>query len=181
MPNWCSNNVTIMTYPPGGNLSEVAEYVSKETENGVIPFSYDEVIPQPPEVLASLEHSEGGDSWYSWRTENWGCKWDNTKDMTHHEWEDKLEYHFSSPWAPPEPVMKALSEEFPHIIIAHAWDEPGVDFGGYRVWYQGEPQQEREGDSRQTSYHEMSEWALEDTIYHIKKANQEDLPLIENA
>lgn len=180
IPNWCRNDVTITSYPPGGGLEEVANFLARKEANGnLITFCYDEVIPQPPEVLASLEYGEGDVDWYDWRVMNWGTKWDNTEDVYTEISGDCLYYSFGSPWSPPQPVMRRLSELFPHIVVAHAWDEPGSDFGGFKLWHKGEVLQQRSGSSRMDSYHDLAGYALDDTSYLIEKAhfNNEDLPL----
>jgi len=136
MPNWCSNVLTWDTDEETSNVISAA--VSKDLGNGnVCNFSYEAIVPQPPEILESLSKStaeyfaahpdEKQDmSWYDWRLENWGCKWDNDNDV------DKIDrgVAFQSPWGPPVEIMTPLAEKFPGVQFRLTYDEPGMVFCG---------------------------------------------------
>jgi hypothetical protein len=149
MPNWCSNKITIrankktreeikkflcgMIYhrqfsPNHGEITPLQGYPTL--------FSFHKVIPQPDFILdpedprrlsdapKSEEKTDGMPDWWNWRVNNWGTKWDTTEvDLV--ETEVSMTYTFDTAWAPPEPVVRRLSEKFPNAHITMSFYEPG--------------------------------------------------------
>jgi len=155
MPNWCDN--TLVIFAPDGEeprLLEVEELL--RVEGSVISFR--KVLPVPPEV-------EEADDWlvgYNWRVNNWGTKWDVNPEMVEFERGDReLIYRFSTAWAPPEPVAEHLSRLFPTLVFGLAWDEPGMDFGGYAMFRAGDCFDLVEGGSRASTWDEILEIQVE--------------------
>jgi hypothetical protein len=73
--------------------------------------------------------------WHDWCCEKWGTKW-NAYDI---ERRDQQTVRFETAWAPPLPVIKALSEKFPDDSITIRWADE--DFGnntGHLVFSEGE-------------------------------------------
>jgi hypothetical protein len=70
-------------------------------------------------------------NWYDWNVRNWGTKWDvaNTDDESYPETEllededMRLQYSFNTAWAPPTPVIKLLSEQYPTMNITLDYEE----------------------------------------------------------
>ena len=55
----------------------------------------------------------GCTTWYEWRIENWGTKWDVYDDFK----SNKTTMTFETAWSIPEPIFEKLSEEFPNEFI----------------------------------------------------------------
>lgn len=163
MPNWCEN--TIIVSGPAGELERFKELVRTDEA----PFSFERIIPQP-ENLRDVNHPEDGDQampdWYHWRIQTWGTKWDLDDETRFDELDNgdgttRLQYFFNTAWAPCSPIVANLAERFPALTISHAYDEPGMDFGGFEVYGGGKLTDSNEGGSRSNTWAEMAEWASE--------------------
>lgn len=64
----------------------------------------------------------GAETWYEWRNENWGTKWNAANASITERAEDgtKISYSFETAWAPPIPVFFELSKQFPDVRICVA-------------------------------------------------------------
>jgi Ferredoxin-like domain in Api92-like protein len=73
--------------------------------------------------------NHGYPTWYDWSIENWGTKWNaygqNDKRNTHSE------IYFETAWSAPVPVIKKLSELFPHVEfeLTYADEDTGSNAG----------------------------------------------------
>ena len=89
------------------------------------------------------QNSSHPDWWYNWNVKNWGSKW-NCGEV----WHDRVEngetiegntsYNFDTAWAPAEPVVAALAEQFPTLSITHRYCEGGMGYAGQVVYLKGE-------------------------------------------
>jgi hypothetical protein len=84
------------------------------------------------EELERIKQEAGGcESWYDWSCKHWGTKWDachpdepevqrasNGKTVT-------VIYRFDTAWAPPIPVLEALSKQFPTVMLSLHEDDEG--------------------------------------------------------
>jgi hypothetical protein len=120
MPNWCNNKLTIGDCSP-----ELAAYLQENN------FSFEKIKPTPPEKLTD----EKG-SWYQWRVDNWGTKWDLT-EQEQREVADLLlsnsadfTAYFDTAWSPPLQAIAALSEQFPNDSFVLHYLELGCMFAG---------------------------------------------------
>jgi hypothetical protein len=84
------------------------------------------------------------DWWYNWNCANWGTKW-NASDVWHDRSDDsnavvegKTSYGFDTAWSPAEPVVRALSEKFPTLTIAHRYCEGGMGYAGEAMYRGGD-------------------------------------------
>lgn len=152
MPNWCDNWVAVMCEDEKV-LDEIQEFLADE--HGRL-FAFHRLMPVPVEVEADPDGMVG----YNWRVEHWGTKWDTTLESHSERTPGRLFYWFQTPWAPPNAVIEALSERFPTVKIGHAWDEAGMDFGGYAILEDGSIDDQMEGGSRASSWDEIMEWSL---------------------
>lgn len=71
----------------------------------------------------------GATTWYEWRLQNWGCKWNagdtsviNTKNK-----KKSLTISFTTPWGPPTAWLAALAEK--GIVYNLRWQEEDCEFG----------------------------------------------------
>jgi len=119
MPNWCDNELFIYGAPE--EVAQLAVLVRSSDENA---FCFNKVIPIPADV--NLKASEG---WYAWSIKHWGTKW-NVDNVVPMRSLDSVEYHFSTAWAPPIPVIKKLMEMFPDLYFRLRYVEPGVGYAG---------------------------------------------------
>ncbi|MDF7826964.1 hypothetical protein P4B35_23270 [Pontiellaceae bacterium B12227] len=116
MPNHCMNDVTLKCHS-----EEVAVKMKELLAGKESLFDFNSLVPEPQELLESrlkiisveeLRKLFGHDNWYDWRYSNWGTKWNSY----YCELDDSqirqgiLVYRFSTAWAPPEGICKALLE-----------------------------------------------------------------------
>lgn len=80
-------------------------------------------------LLHNLSHYQAA-TWYDWRIENWGTKWD-AYDRTSEEWDNGNtgtgNYTFNTAWTPPVPVIRRLATIFPDITFTWKWADE--DYG----------------------------------------------------
>jgi hypothetical protein len=131
MPNHCFNKIEIY----GKEASKIASKIESEET----PFDFTKIFPEPDydkiAVKPTFPKKEGDDfsmpSWWDWRVQNWGTKW-NSYDCEVIEIDDEqIEYRFSTAWSPPEGVIEKLREQYPDIEITAFYDEPGMEIAGY--------------------------------------------------
>jgi hypothetical protein len=136
MPNWCDNDITFVGDKEV--LDKVLDFIKpnpndegcKETSL----LSLNSIYPLPADM------KEDG-RWYNWCINNWGTKWDvdaYSKDDYEYEGKRYVIMHFASAWGPPQAAIEHLSKAFPEIFIHHSYDESGMDFSGYDVYYGGD-------------------------------------------
>jgi hypothetical protein len=102
-------------------------------------------FPNCPECGDSAKdgYNRGG---YDWCIEHWGTKWglygvfleDGSPD------DEFLEYTFQSAWAPPLPVIEAMSKGFPSLTFALEYFECGAGFMGSVLYVDGQLTEEGE-------------------------------------
>ena len=91
----------------------------------------------------------GTEGWYTWRCQNWGCKWDASFDepfiaLGTHDADVELTvstlggtvtptvviYRFNTPWGPPNEFLEKASDLFPDLEFVLRYAEPGMGFAG---------------------------------------------------
>jgi len=87
----------------------------------------------------------GYPTWYEWRIDKWGTKWDTGNADCDHD-EEQININFDTAWSTPVPVFKELSKQFPDLVIyvEYADEDLGDNCGTYAL-FKGEIQTE---DSR---------------------------------
>ena len=86
--------------------------------------------------LKYLENAfwHGHTTWYGWCCENWGTKWNSTGLQRI----DDDTIIFDTAWSNPEPIIAALSAQYPDRMIEHWWaDEDAGENTGYRCIQDG--------------------------------------------
>lgn len=66
--------------------------------------------------FAQNKKKYGAATWYSWRINNWGTKWNASECYV-----DENEVSFIIPWDTPMQIVKKLSELYPESTIEHIW------------------------------------------------------------
>lgn len=117
-----------------------------------------------PEHLA-IAVLDSPDNWYNWNVSHWGTKWsaaegwnDRTDDSVV---EGKTSYNFDTAWAPAEPVVAALAEQFPTLTMQHRYCEAGMGFAGEIAYV----------DGKQVSY---EEYDMGDSLPDVAWLKDED-------
>lgn len=143
MPNWCSNRVEITG--PEDDAAQLRTLMTTADCN----FDFNAIIPMPQEYDdTSVSNEErqlkyGHPDWYEWSCENWGSKWNSDRAewlSTANSAEPELVQvaYFDTAWDPPFPVIFALSERFPALILRLSYFEPDMGFGGFVTVKAGE-------------------------------------------
>ena len=80
----------------------------------------------------------GCPTWYEWRIQNWGTKWNASGAEV---LDGRLS--FLTAWDAPNPVMEKLSEMFPTVSIHHVWADEDIGHNcGERTYQNGAVTQE---------------------------------------
>ncbi len=61
-------------------------------------------------------------TWYEWCIKNWGTKWNSSNTMINDD-EDDIVVDFDTAWAPPTPVLVALSKKYPNNVFHFECEE----------------------------------------------------------
>jgi hypothetical protein len=95
MPNWCENRVYIEAPPEDIEAILMAVHNADE-EKRLLNY----LCPEPEHPV---EETDGVlPSWYGWRVEHWGTKWDVQAEVVSHSVADGwINLAFDSAWSPP--------------------------------------------------------------------------------
>ena len=145
MPNHCFNKISISEGNADGQSLQVLIESLKSEENQT-DFDFNAILPMPPELenvswseaeemndieKAKYKKEFGSTSWYDWRVDKWGTKWNSYNcEIVEHE-DDYVVYTFDTAWGPPTGVIEALREQCPDFSISAFYDEPGMEMAGY--------------------------------------------------
>ena len=150
MPNYCDNIATISG--PAEVIGQIKTIL--EDPKGEL-LNY--MVPEPKD----------NESWYEWRVENWGTKWDisdvylNDEDTEN----NSIEFGFSSAWSPPTQAFETWARGQEGVTFTLKYFEPGVGFLG-EATYDGEYYDDNYIDSQSdaTAYKDFArdEWGWED-------------------
>lgn len=124
MPNWCENTVEFDVQTEE-HVKQISTICSLLKENKL----FETVVPFPV-----LEEP----NWYSWRTNNWGCKWEASEVYISNEDEhgnpivpkvgETFAISFSTPWSPPIGIYNALHKK--GLAFEAYYYEPDCAFVG---------------------------------------------------
>jgi hypothetical protein len=108
------------------------EVVKKATDNGTIGTTISGTADYCPEHDAiGVQYSPN--NWYNWNVSHWGTKW-NAAEAYVENCDSMTEITFETAWAPAEPVVVALAEQFVDCQITHDYVECGMEFVGRKVF-----------------------------------------------
>ena len=111
-------------------------------ENPIFLDAFDEEKRHPLEPRYTAEQAarrywlgyklHGYLTWYEWRLEYWGTKWNASE---YHLDPENGEVWFETAWSHPYPVIIALSQQFPDCVfsVSYADEDIGSNTGEYRV------------------------------------------------
>jgi hypothetical protein len=137
MPNWCNNGLTING--DAGEIAKFREWLNNEplTLQKILPLPVelaDTVSPTPKgqeEKTKMLMDTYGATSWYDWRVNNWGTKWDVDMQESDFNSDDTfINYQFDSAWSPPSGAIVELGKLFPNLYLRLNYREDGMQFAG---------------------------------------------------
>lgn len=134
MPNYCEVEIDLQFADPAEakRFYEIAGVTPDNTDNylGIRTEEkgyalFDRFLPTPAKEL-----EDGGD-WYSWRLDNWGCKW-NPEINLFDTYNDGLSIRLGmlTPWSPPREFFIGLTEMFPSANVLMTYLEEGMGFCG---------------------------------------------------
>jgi len=158
MPNWCSNNISIV-----GNtdtikqLWEDATSTNEEnTERGLL----DAMVPMPEELNGTTAPGDAP-NWYSWRVENWGTKWDVSTEglefIDHGDGTAVIQGWFDSAWSPPIGAYEKFTDAMEGIDVEASYYECGMDYAGFWNAWDGDQCLENLREQYELPHHERGE------------------------
>jgi hypothetical protein len=124
MPNWCECDLTVE-----GKAKQFVAHIETDEEE----FDFNTIVPQTPEVLASLETRSATPLWYDWRCENWGTKWQPSVHSVELVGDNFASILFDTAWSPPIQVIFQASKMFPETTFTLHYYEGGMCFQGVYV------------------------------------------------
>lgn len=81
----------------------------------------------------------GAPTWYDWRIDHWGTKWDAYGYDEGKDYSQSKELRFLTAWSAPHPILRKLSELYPALEITHQWADEDIGFScGTAVYRSGE-------------------------------------------
>ena len=159
MPNDCNNSLTITNITTEqwqeiattfqvrnvGYQQDFLETFYPEPDYSVTPVAdtYPEISAQHAkteeerERILRNEPTIRENSWYDWRIQNWGTKWDVYSCCN--DWEDEqpsteFTAGFCTAWSPlSDKCMAVLSKKFPGSLLTNYYEEGGMDFFGVTI------------------------------------------------
>jgi hypothetical protein len=151
MPNHTTNQLEVI-----GNAHEVARFIEEnkiqdeDSYEGVKQFSFEAQMPTPPETkvrenVVRLKECATDDlnkivfpSWYTWRVDNWGTKWD-CYDVE--DWVDNKIRYFTA-WSPASNFFLHVSAQYPNLTFHHQFSDEGGLFIGEQTIVEGKIEEE---------------------------------------
>lgn len=115
-------------------------------------------------------------TWYSWRIDNWGTKWNAYSCAVDFVAKDSAKILFETAWSAPHPVLEKLSEAYPGIEIEHGWadEDIGVNCGRF-VYANGERTEEYFPETgREAIEFSCSLWGI-DIDEYLKAMHDEEM------
>ena len=147
MPNWCSNEVSIIAENEEGT-EELKQFIkdcfTEEEEGDEKPLlDFEKVIPYPdsappkyPQAINIEEQMKHpfskwyNDFGYDWCIENWGTKW-NACEQVNVLGEEEIDLDFQTAWSPPHGIYKKIQTRLPNCSISWFYREDGMQLSGW--------------------------------------------------
>lgn len=109
----------------------------RQFEDRITLEEQDKAMKDGATLLHNLSHYQAA-TWYDWRNENWGTKWDaydRTSEESDNDNTGTGTYTFNTAWAPPVPVIRRLATIFPDITFTWKWadEDYGNNLGEVKI------------------------------------------------
>lgn len=76
----------------------------------------------------------GAFTWYDWRLDNWGTKWNSYASER-----KENSFIFETAWSAPHEIVEQLAKMFPRLSFYHEWADENIGYNtGYCEYYNGE-------------------------------------------
>lgn len=142
MPNWCGNWLEVSGEEPEvERFAKKARRVRATEKYDKTELSLSKLLPEPDYKKTAVHPTfpiMGGkktdivnedQSWWDWRIQNWGTKWDITATIEKKRDGYRL-YYFDSAWSPPVEWLETIAPKFPKLKFRLEYEEGGVGFKG---------------------------------------------------
>tara|TARA_R110002012_G_C11341918_1_gene578440 strand:- start:46 stop:501 length:456 start_codon:yes stop_codon:yes gene_type:complete len=146
MPNHTINDVDIKVNT--GEEKELLALAELKTKLniGENEFDFNSIIPQPSDWnsvevyptfpdISGTERVEPSESWYDWRLQNWGTKWNSYEFELYDESKSDLQVRFLTAWSPPHEIFIALRNYCNEHNLVLGWEYMQEE-DGYEETYQ---------------------------------------------
>lgn len=185
MPNFCKNNLQIT-----GSTIQLSEFLNRSmilhTVNGIdtIQLTFEALLPTPDELIKQPalfrgENSEdliekyGYADWYSWRTNNWGTKWDAAHTTFIKKSDTEALIEFETAWSPPVNWLQNIAPQFPELRFKLVYSEPGFKFCGMATWDAENGFDDEESDLEwQDQYGNLVEYDFNELVWKISETGE---------
>ena len=141
MPNWCENYLSVRG--KSEDFKKFHDVIYSEKEDYQL---LEKLYPTPEELLE-------GEGWYNWRINHWGTKWKEddlivTGDPNEVDDNDltEISFYFNTAWSPPIEAFDKISADYPKLLFALYYEEPGMGFCGKNAWINGESIENSQGE-----------------------------------
>lgn len=159
MPNWCSNDVTVLGASDRLeefrlfltraklNTPEAREEATDVSDkfnlfNNLVPMpeqlkDVTVSVSDPKEFANAIQGNQEAvySDWYTWSIAHWGTKWDVSPRFCELI-DNALELSYDTAWSPAIHVWETVSKEFPTLLIKIRYIEEGMSFIG-ETWLEG--------------------------------------------
>ena len=117
---------TFSTYDTMLSEEEIQHYTKSKT--------FDEVYAVGEQAVSNLMQY-GATTWYTWRIENWGSKWNAYDCVEKEPGDDWME--FLTAWDPIPNIVQKISEQFPEITVHYSWADEDIGNNTGRMDFKG--------------------------------------------
>ena len=123
MPNWCQNVVYIEASPE--EIEQIIASINNPADDKGL-LNYFRPEPEHAEVAQGTMPS-----WWTWRVENWGTKWEVQAEIVSHSVEGGwINLIFDSAWAPPIDAISFWADQKDERVCNLRYMEWGMMFCG---------------------------------------------------
>ena len=151
MPNYVFHDMTIT-----GPQEERARFMQEcfTDSDGGPQFDFNKMVPQPD--FPEDEESGFPPTWYKWRCEHWGDKW-NAVDTAVVQGEGGIQLKFETAWSPPVPILERVAERFPELKIVGEYEDGQMNFAGWFSMHGGNIEHKNTTEERFGEYYRQCE------------------------
>ena len=145
MPNWIRNKVVVK----GKNaVEEMKKYISLGENDNVEFFDFEKIDKCPEELTNTVKGTDtpkevyehnlktyGYESWYEWRCDHWGCKWNSCSFRYEENGTDEITLYYETAWDPSRQAIKTLSSKHKGFEFIISWSDENFPY--YEIKYKG--------------------------------------------